>query len=344
MLFSIRSMLVRCLGMLLLLSGSFLLEAKPLGAKKPERTRQLSLPPLRQSLSLVSLPNFFAGNDSVSSVLPFTRVGNLIMIQARADTTVGSFILDTGAQGLVLNITYFRDYPKMKDSQAQRTSVTGASPEVVKTIVRSFSLGNLQYSRIKADLVNLGHLENTKKVKILGLLGMELFRRCEMIIDYERSLIFLHQIGKKESETYRSSQLQDTLGYNTIPIDLKDNRIIVHTEMVGKKIDFIIDCGAETNILDSRLPNKIFENVVITGRVMLTGTGNRKIEALRGDLKNLRFGNQDIASLPVVITSLENTCFSYDGCINGVLGFDFLSVNDNKIGFNFVKRELYIWK
>ncbi len=114
--------------------------------------------------------------------------------------------------------------------------------------------------------------------------------------------------------------------------------------MLGKKIDFIIDSGAETNILDSRLPNRIFENVTVSGRVMLTGTGNRKIEALRGDLKNLRFGNQDIASLPVLITSLENTCFSYNGCINGVLGFDFLAANNNKIGFNFVKRELYIWK
>ncbi len=311
---------------------------------KPRRHLAPTFQTLKSQLSSVSISSFFAGNDSTSCVIPFTRAGNLILIQATADTTMGNFILDTGAQNLVLNITYFRDYPKIQDSRAQRTSVTGSSATVLKTVVRNFTFGTLKHSRIKADLIPLGHLENTKGVKILGLLGMELFRQCEVIIDYERSLIYLHQIGRKESNTYRSAQLQDTSTYNTIPIDLKDNRIIAHTQIDGKKIDFIIDCGAETNILDSRLPNRIFENVDVTGRVMLTGTGNRKIEALRGNLRNLRFGNQDIALLPVLITSLENTCFSYNGCINGVLGFDFLVVNNNKIGFNFVKRELYIWK
>ncbi|KAA3438504.1 aspartyl protease family protein [Rufibacter hautae] len=339
-----RSLVLKLMALLLLLLGNGVLEAKSKEKEKPQRHLTFALPGLGRTLSTFSIPYLFAGNDSASCVIPFTRAGNLILLQARADTTQGNFILDTGAQNLVLNITYFRDYPKTRDSGAQRTSVTGSTAAVIKTVVKNFSLGTLRYNRLRADLTPLGHLENTKGVKILGLLGMELFRQCEMIIDYERSLIYLHQIGKKEADTYQSTFLQDTSTFHRIPIDLKDNRIIAHTEMAGKKIDFIIDCGAETNILDSRLPNKVFENVVITGRVMLSGTGNRKIEALRGDMKNVRFGTQDIPNLPVLITSLENTCFSYNGCINGVLGFDFLAVNNNKIGFNFVRRELYIWK
>ncbi|ALJ00360.1 aspartyl protease family protein [Rufibacter tibetensis] len=333
---------VRLLVLVLLFTGSSWVEATPL--IKVVKNKHLEFSTFRHHTSGIALPSFFAANDSTSCIIPFTRAGNLILIQAQADTTVGNFILDTGAQNLVLNLTYFRDYPKIQDSRAVRTSVTGTTPTVLKTIVKNFSFGTLRYNRAKADLANLGHLENSKGVKILGLLGMELFRQCEMIIDYDQNLIYLHHIGKKEAATYRSKLLNDTSTYRTVPIDLKDNRIIAHTEMAGKKIDFIIDCGAETNILDSRLPNKIFENVTVSGRVMLTGTGNRKIEALRGNLKDLRFGNQDIASLPVLITSLENTCFSYNGCINGVLGFDFLVANNTKIGFNFVKRELYIWK
>jgi hypothetical protein len=56
----------------------------------------------------------------------------------------------------------------------------------------------------------------------------------------------------------------------------------------------------------------------------------------------MQIGNLEIGSLPVVITNLEKTCISYDGCIDGMLGFDFLSLH--KIGFNFVKRKMYIWK
>ncbi|WP_207431088.1 aspartyl protease family protein [Sabulibacter ruber] len=330
--------------LLFFVSGSGFLHAKPIVGAKVQNHRSAFISTLSSRLPSIALPYFFAGSDSTSCIIPFTRAGNLILIQATADTTAGNFILDTGAQNLVLNITYFRDYPKTKVSNAERTSVTGASPTVLKTVVRDFSFGTLRFFRAKADLVNLGHIENSKRVKILGLLGMELFRQCEMIIDYERSLIYLHQIGKKEATSYRGKMLQDTAAFHTMPIDLKDNRIIAHTEMAGKKVDFIIDSGAETNILDSRLPNKVFENVTVTGRVLVSGTGNRKIEALRGDLKNIKLGSQDIPSLPVLITSLENTCFSYNGCVNGVLGFDFLAANNNKIGFNFVRREMYIWK
>ena len=49
-------------------------------------------------------------SDSPSFVIPFTRTGNLILIQAKADTTNGYYVLDTGAPGLVLNLTYFRHY------------------------------------------------------------------------------------------------------------------------------------------------------------------------------------------------------------------------------------------
>jgi hypothetical protein len=49
-----------------------------------------------------------------------------------------------------------------------------------------------------------------------------------------------------------------------------------------------------------------------------------------------------IGNLPIVITNLEKTCFWLDGCADGVLGFDFLSLH--KIGFNFVTRKMYLWK
>src|SRR5688572_15324204 len=58
-----------------------------------------------------SLQTFFrepvVQTDTCDFVIPFSRAGNLILIRARADTTEGSFILDTGAPGLILNMTYF---------------------------------------------------------------------------------------------------------------------------------------------------------------------------------------------------------------------------------------------
>jgi len=84
------------------------------------------------------------------------------------------------------------------------------------------------------------------------------------------------------------------------------------------------------------------DNVVITKRIVLNGAGNSKVDALYGDMSNLKMGNRDMSSMPVLVTNLAKMCFSYERCIDGMLGFDFLSMH--KIGFNFVKRKMYIWK
>ncbi len=280
--------------------------------------------------------------DSSSCTIPFTRAGNLIVIKAKADTLEGNFILDTGAPHLILNITYFRDYPVTQIHDAEQTGITGSSAGLGKTNIKEFSLGSLDYINLEADLANLGHIENSKGLRILGLLGLDLFRQCELIIDYEQNLIYLHRISKKEAQGYRHVMLTDTADYRVLPFDLTDSRIMLSANAGGRKLKFVVDCAAETNVLDSRLPDKILEKVNITRRVMLAGSNNKKVEALYGDMQSIKIGKEEVKGLPVLITNLENTCFSYAGCVDGVLGFDFLSLH--KVGFNFVKRKMYIWR
>ncbi len=300
------------------------------------------------SILLDQLPAGFNNDPVVTSdtptcTIPFNRAGNLIVIKARVDTTEGNFILDTGAPGLILNMTYFRHYTSSSHTREESGGITGSVSTSSPADVASLVVGPIKYSRIEADRINLGHIENSKGIRILGLLGMQLFKRFEMIIDYENNLIHLHLISKKEARTYKSDMLKDTSAYNELPIAIKDNKLFTYGEMAGKKLTFILDTGAEANILDSRLPNKIFENVSITNRILLTGSGNTKVEALTGDMRNMKMGGRDMGNLPVVVTNLEKMCRAYDDmCLDGMLGFDFLSLH--KIGFNFVNLKMYIWK
>ncbi len=280
--------------------------------------------------------------DSSNCIIPFTRAGNLIIIKAKVDTTEGNFILDTGAPNLVLNITYFRNLPVQIQSDQEQNGISGSASPRIQAEVNQLTMGPITYNKLDADLISLGHIENVKGIKILGLIGLELFRKFEMIIDYEKNIIYLHLISKKESKYYHHEMLEDTSAYSIVPFNIIDNKIITRLEIAGVKLRFIIDCGAETSLLDSRLPEKIFDNVSIGRRVKLTGSNDKKIEALYGDLKNMRVGNQEIGNLPVLITNLEKSCLSYISCTDGILGFNFLSLH--KIGFNFVTRKMYIWK
>lgn len=281
-------------------------------------------------------------SDSADCTIPFSRAGNLIVIKAKADSIEGNFILDTGAPGLILNMTYFRGYPAAESRIEESGGITGGVGTVSPTDVGQLSFGPIKYHGVEADRVNLGHIENSKGIRIHGLLGMQLFRRFEMIIDYEQNLIHLHLIQKKEEKIYRSEWLKDTSSFHEFPIDVQNNKLLTYGEMAGKKLTFIVDTGAESNVLDSRLPNKIFENVAITRRIVLTGSGDKKVEALYGDMKNMKLGKVAIANLPVLVTNLEKLCFSYDKCLDGMLGFDFLS--RQRVGFNFVRGKMYIWR
>lgn len=279
--------------------------------------------------------------DTASCIISFTKVGKLILIKGKVDTTEGNFILDTGAPDLVLNVTYFRSYPVTPaDNGDEQKGITGSADFFGKTTVAKFKLGTFNYYKVNADLVSLASLESKRGVKILGLLGVSMFTQCEMIIDYEKNEIHLHYISKKERKTYQHEMITKAKNVTSYPFDLLDNRILINANLSGKELKFVIDYGAESNILDSRLPDKILDSIEVSGRILLNGAGEKKVEALSGTIQGLKLAGLETDSLPVIVTDLEYTCFGDGKCINGVLGYDFLS--RYKLCFNFAKRILYI--
>ncbi|TCJ13138.1 hypothetical protein EPD60_13805 [Flaviaesturariibacter flavus] len=287
-------------------------------------------------------PAFIMAQDSVSATIPFSRVGNLILIEAQADTIKGNFIFDTGAAHMLLNQTYFRDYPVSQQADVESAGITGGGAPVQRTVIKDLGLGALHYRNQEVDLGNLGHLESAKGVRIFGLLGMSLFQDCEVLIDYDNNLLYIHKARRHEPVLYAAQALKDTPGYQEYPIDIKEGFILVNTEVAGRKLQFVMDSGAESSVLDSRLPNAVFQQVQITRRVALNGSAGRKSEAFYGTLAQLSVGGQTLNGLPVLISSLEHTCFADMSCINGILSFDAFA--PRRMGFNFVTRKMYVWK
>src|SRR5438270_12969719 len=98
--------------------------------------------PSVRKISIVSLTeNLSSGrDDSTSCIIPFSRAGNLILVQAKADSMEGNFILDTGAPFLVLNLTYFRDYPATVISDGEQSGITGSTPSISQTFIKQLTL------------------------------------------------------------------------------------------------------------------------------------------------------------------------------------------------------------
>lgn len=68
-------------------------------------------------------PEFSSRADSV--IIPMKRSGRLFLIEAMADGESGNLVFDTGANGLVLNSTYFRNH--VKSVRAGSIGITGTT-------------------------------------------------------------------------------------------------------------------------------------------------------------------------------------------------------------------------
>lgn len=280
--------------------------------------------------------------DFESLTIPLKRAGRLLLIEATVDGQNGNFVFDTGATGLVLNRTYFRDYHAMNQETAN--GITGQLGVVERVKVDRVDIGGLYYLRQTADMADLGHIENQRGAKILGLFGFDMIKAFEIEIDFGNNQLRLHRTDKKGTRLHDQSLRFE--GDCSLPILGRRDVVIVEGEIEGRKLQFCIDTGAETNALSSRADDEVLNQVTITRRSTLRGAGSSRKEVLFGSLGNLIVGSRKFGSLDVVITPLNHLSEVYGTRIDGMLGFSFLehcvvciNLKKKEVAFKFLDNE-----
>lgn len=271
--------------------------------------------------------------------LPFKRIGNLIFIEAIIDGIYGDFILDTGAPHLVLNKKYFPKAPYL--ASIEGAGITGGISKVIQSKIKEIDFGGLRYENVHTDLIDLSHLEERKGEKIFGLLGISLFSKFEMIIDYQAAVIILHPLGKKGVRLLEDSLTKQIDQQPKIPLEINHKVIIVEGEINQKKLRFCLDTGAESNVINANLSRRILDGVEIVRKVNVSGAGAQRSEALLGNIKTLRLGNRQFDDLRTTVMNLSGLSQVYGTYIDGMLGYDFLV--QSAVCINFYKEEMSIW-
>jgi len=272
-------------------------------------------------------------------IIPFTMAGRLILIEASIDTLTGNFILDTGAPHLVLNKSWFRHYGTRNFASAGG-GITGEIQEVLSAQIRHFTLSKITFKQIEADVIELSHIEKSRGVPILGLLGVNLFKAFELYIDYQSQVLHLYALDKKGNRRSRSEKPVPAKAI--IPFQLYNNTILLDGSINKVPMRYCLDTGAEVNVLHNRLPKKAMESVSINSRALLTGSGSQKIEVLKGNVPKISVGSYEVSNPSVLITHLGHMSRAYNLRIDAMLGYDFLSLAP--FSLNFVTKELTIWE
>jgi hypothetical protein len=277
--------------------------------------------------------------DFTTLTVPIKRAGNLIIIEAQVDSLEGNFILDTGAPYLVLNTTYFRDAPKIDDQEAG--GINGASSGTFTTVVHDFSILDLHYSKLTADVTDLSALENGRHIKILGLLGTRLFSKLAITVDLFHNVLYIHKLDEDGNiqhgdQLFEHPQLKTSFRYMRDVIYLKG-------AIDDKVMWFAFDTGAEVNLLDYSHSKKMISSMQVINRSKLTGIGGSGFEIINAKFDKLVIGDQLFLNNRILITNLEKMGSFYGQSVDGILGYDFFVRGIFTI--NFVKKEfeMYIY-
>ena len=281
--------------------------------------------------------------ESLSSVvIPLKQAGRLFLIEARIDDQEGNLIFDTGATGLVLNRTYFRKYAAYEKPGAG--GITGNFSKVYGTIVKEIDASGFFYEKVPADMADLGHIEDKRGVKILGLFGMKMIDDMEVIFDAAANQLTLVQTDLEGNRTENNNDLPQ---FNfRQKIETHHKIMLVRGRIGDKTLNFCLDTGAEINALHRNVSKKVMETVQISRRALVGGAASRSSEVLYGIMNELEVGSHQFGIMGTVIMDLTAMSEAYGCTIDGMLGYDFwikgiYSINFRKeeIGFNVRKGD-----
>ena len=301
----------------------------------------------------VALSNFTPSDPQVLGdwerlVLPLKRSGNLLLLEGKIDSIQGNFIIDTGAPYLVLNSTYFRNYALGK--QTSVTSVSGSVDAAQRGFISQLNFGELQYNAVDADITGLSQLENKLGIRVLGLLGTNLFSQFLIKIDIQKSQLILYRAIK--GSVIKSSWKEDvslispidTLPSLRVAFKWCDNKIFMPVEVAGEKMNWMFDTGAESNVIDALSKKKILKEFNVSRRVNLTGAGGQKKEVFLGTMSEMSVGEQSFQMQPTIMTGMQEMNEVCSVFVDGILGYSFFSQGVFTIDFTSREFCLYLYK
>ena len=278
--------------------------------------------------------SFYCLSNPVVTSIPFQLNKKFIIVHASADGKKGNFLLDTGVSEMILNNKHFNG--KLTDSHFY--GIHGNEIEKETKFVR-FYLEGFEKKTI-AILTDFNALESMTGVELLGVIGNNIFKNCELVIDYTFKELTIYQLDKNgiplSSKEIHQNSL-DTLSFLwVLGIPL------VEVYANGKLLKMLVDSGATANVIDENEVEGLNTDLNLLREVSLISFGPEKVSVKYQLIDKLRVGKLICPPMKTLFVSLDHLNeIQTRSNVHGILGYEFMS--NFRVAINFKKREVYLW-
>lgn len=286
-------------------------------------------------------PIFFSEAEIVNehtTRIPFKLIDHLIVVEAELLDQKGSFIIDTGSESLILNKVHFKTLDPFYKKPKTTSGVIDIIDNPLERQLKEFVIDNLVLTNKMSDVIDLSHIELSKKMHLLGIIGFNILKDYEVFIDLHLNQITLSKVdakGNKLNPKVYLEKIVDSIGF-----ELKNHTIVIDAFIDDQSFRFGLDSAAEYNQLNKKSSRKVLSYFFPSKRLKLSGASGRSIEVLAGKLHRVKI-NKTIYFGPMetILTNLNNLNEAFGTDLDGVLGYEFFVQKRTII--NYQKKMLY---
>ncbi|MCB0444795.1 MAG: hypothetical protein R2812_11100 [Gelidibacter sp.] len=295
------------------------------------------LPSYAEGLQTIVFPKAEILNKNTARI-PFKVIDQLIVVEAELLGQKGNFIIDTGSETLILNKVHF-ETPFQYYKKAKETSgVINIVDNPLERRLDEFVLQNLKIENKNADVIDLSHIEKTKKMNLLGIIGYNILKDYEVFIDLYLNQITLSKVDKFGNTLDKKVYLETIV--DSVSFKLKKHTIVLNAFIDNQKVRLGLDSGAEFNQINKNSNKTVLKNFYPNKRLVLSGASHKKIEVLAGKLYRVKLNDkQFFAPMNTVLTNLNKMNEAFGTSLDGVLGYEFFKQKRTII--NYQKQRLY---
>lgn len=243
--------------------------------------------------------------------IPFELVNGLIVVEAEINDTVGNFIVDTGSSDFIIN-----SVPIAGGKNASFASL-GTGHMQSEVMVEHLRIGDLSQSKIKAFTADLVTIEEYTSIKIMGILGANVFAPKSLMIDYNDKILQI-------SEESVSERLYEDM--YALKFKIYDNVPHAKVNIQGKTYEFILDSGATSHFVDASLIESLasgYQKTFVKKRIATAFSYDTKGDVISID--SLGLGNKKLTDVRAIMLHFNKLNEGSDRKVYGLIALNNLS-------------------
>ena len=258
---------------------------------------------------------------------PFKLVGGLTFVKGVQNGKKATYILDTGAPGLILNNKIDE---KDIDDLYIASGLTG-NASIGESLIEEFKILDITRQEFLAHQMDLEHIEDEILHRFAGLVGSDIFSQSILILDYENQLW-----GTASKSPKKRIDV-------SVPFTMQEHFIVIEIEIGGRALRMILDTGAEISILDGMstlyLKKKALKDSGVTS---IQSASSENTESKNVSVNKFSMGKHVERNHEFSILDFDFINEGLDQKLDGLIGYPFLE--GKKIAIDFPARQIHIYK